>query len=741
MLPKSTLTLWGSIKNRLRGEFTPILPVIDTARGRVNAATTITSEHTNVTPLLRLWILRLLIPLEGHRHFIDKQGKAQHDGMAVFLGLKSEPAAGGESDDLSPENKTLNGQSLLTRLITLHREAEQQAATVSLPQPLASNIQHLVQQVGLSEVECWILAFAVLLHSERLLDDACGWLGRELNTLRVYHALSVILGFPEADIRAALSYRSVLSKTALVVMNRYGKADLSDRLEVLSDTFADRLVSELGSPIDWLRDRIVPSPAPHLHLTDFPHLQSSLEFLLPFLQQVLLTRKAGVNVFLYGDPGTGKTQLTRILAQHLGCSLYEIASENEDGDPVQGQQRLSAFRAAQAFFAQQATLILFDEVEDVFSDGDGLFGKKSTAQTRKAWMNRLLEENPVPTFWLGNSIHSVDPAFIRRFDWILEVPIPPKVQRERIIRDSCGTLLSETTLQHWADCEQLAPAVVTRAAAVVATLNGQFSLPKLESALQQLVNNTLQAQGHAGLDVQKFNPLPDFYDLEFIHCDTDLKQLAQGLQANPSARLCLFGAPGTGKSAYAYWLAKQLDKPLQVKRGADILSQWVGGTEKNIAKLFREAEQEQAVLLIDEIDGFLAERNQSRYSWEVTAVNELLTQLEQYNGILMAATNRLDSLDAAAFRRFDLKIQFLPLKPEQSWQLLQRYCEVLGLAPPESHMKTDLQKLDGLTPGDFAVLARQHRFRPLKNMGELLNALQAECALKAPYQKQRMGFV
>jgi hypothetical protein len=50
----------------------------------------------------------------------------------------------------------------------------------------------------------------------------------------------------------------------------------------------------------------------------------------------------------------------------------------------------------------------------------GLFGKKSTAQTRKAWMNRLLEENPVPTFWLGNSITSIDPAFIRRFDWVIE---------------------------------------------------------------------------------------------------------------------------------------------------------------------------------------------------------------------------------------------------------------------------------------------------------------------------------
>ncbi|HLP96803.1 MAG TPA: hypothetical protein VK149_00010, partial [Sideroxyarcus sp.] len=67
---------------------------------------------------------------------------------------------------------------------------------------------------------------------------------------------------------------------------------------------------------------------------------------------------------------------------------------------------------------------MFDEVEDVFNDGGGLFGSQSTAQTRKAWMNRVLEENAIPTFWLGNSIHSVDPAFIRRFDWVIELPVP-----------------------------------------------------------------------------------------------------------------------------------------------------------------------------------------------------------------------------------------------------------------------------------------------------------------------------
>ena len=84
--------------------------------------------------------------------------------------------------------------------------------------------------------------------------------------------------------------------------------------------------------------------------------------------------------------------------------------------------------------------MVFDEVEDVFNDGGGLFGVKSTAQRCKAWINRMLEDNPVPTLWLSNSIGCLDPAFIRRFDMVIELPVPPRAQRERIIRDACTDL-------------------------------------------------------------------------------------------------------------------------------------------------------------------------------------------------------------------------------------------------------------------------------------------------------------
>lgn len=93
------------------------------------------------------------------------------------------------------------------------------------------------------------------------------------------------------------------------------------------------------------------------------------------------------------------------------------------------ERRLRAYRAAQSFFGRRRALILFDEVEDVFDDGDSLFGRKSTAQRRKAWVNRALEQNAVPALWLSNSISGIDPAIMRRFDMVIEVPVPPREQR------------------------------------------------------------------------------------------------------------------------------------------------------------------------------------------------------------------------------------------------------------------------------------------------------------------------
>jgi SpoVK/Ycf46/Vps4 family AAA+-type ATPase len=119
----------------------------------------------------------------------------------------------------------------------------------------------------------------------------------------------------------------------------------------------------------------------------------------------------------------------------------------------------------------------------------------------------------------------------------------------------------------------------------------------------------------------------------------------------------------------------------------------------------------------------------------------MLTRMETYNGIFIASTNDMEGIDTAALRRFDLKIKFEPLQAKQALMLLKNYSASFGLPEPNDYHKLALTKLIGLTPGDFAVLERQQRFRPFTDNNALIAALQAECALKAPFQRQPIGFV
>src|SRR6185312_15716031 len=119
------------------------------------------------------------------------------------------------------------------------------------------------------------------------------------------------------------------------------------------------------------------------------------------------------------------------------------------------------------------------------------------------------------------------------------------------------------------------------------------------------------------------------------------------------------------KTAYAHFVARQLDRPLLVKRASDLISKWVGETEQFIRAMFVEAAADRAVLLLDEADSFFQDRRQARMSWEITQVNELLTRMEGFEGIFICATNFSDQLDSAAMRRFAVKVRFEPLRGAQ----------------------------------------------------------------------------
>ncbi|MBL8364226.1 MAG: ATP-binding protein [Comamonas sp.] len=683
-------------------------------------------------PHIALWMLRLITAPEGLQKFVRTTGFA-NDRLAFALGL---------DHWIDPEDRPFHPQTVRSELYGLLAQAEQNGTQALLPTPLQGNVQRLAALVGLSAVDAQILAFAVCLHTDQLLDDAADLLDAVSST-QVIQTLALLVQAPDAQVRQALGSQGLLARSGLVVLDQRGIGSLKNKLDLLSHSFADQMVADDADPIALLRGKIAPAAPGRLALADYGHIQPTLDIARPWLRHALGTRRRGVNLLIYGAPGTGKTELARALAHDLVCELFEVASEDEDGDPITGHHRRRALRTAQSFLAQRRALLLFDEVEDVFTESPL---QRSTAQSHKAWLNRALEDNPVPTLWLSNSVDGVDSAFIRRFDMVFELPMPPRRQRQRIVQAHCDALLDSPALARVAQAEHLAPAVVARASTVAQAMLAEVGRAASASAFEQLVSHTLQAQGHRPLLRHDPHRLPEVYDPAFLHADTDLVQLAQGLAAAQGtggasgARLCLYGPPGTGKTAFGRWLAEQLDRPLLVRRASDLLSMYVGQAEKNIARAFREAEDEGALLLIDEVDSFLQDRRGAQRSWEVTQVNEMLTQMEGFAGVFIASTNLMGGLDPAALRRFDLKVRLDYLRQDQAWALLLRHCAQLGLPTPGAPEQARLARLRQLTPGDFAAVLRQQRFRPLTRAQALVDALEAECALK-PGDSRAIGFV
>lgn len=675
-------------------------------------------------PRTQLWVLRSLLELRAHAKFVSREG-VEVEAIAECLGLK---------DELDDSPECFDRGVFMARLRRMRARLERLAAARSWPEPLGANLGRLGTLLGLSALELELLGFFALAQAVPALDEVVDHLqiraGRGLQVQR----LARLLQADPVQIDAAVSRRGKLAQSGLGDVNI-----CRGMFSMGNEDVARLLVRQPVGLQDLMRHAVASCPPPSLGLADYPHVQASVDILRGRLRDALARSLPGVNILVHGLPGTGKTQLARVLAAAMPCPLHEVSREDEDGDAATNRARLLALRLAQQLLQPGQGLLLVDEAEDLFEAPLPLSVEyRPRTQVHKSWLTRTLETNRVPTLWLANDIRGLDPALLRRFDHVLELPLPPQAQRLKILRHQGRGLLGEALCQRLTRLDGLSPATVTRALEVTQSVQRVEPGASAEPVFTHLVESSLKAQGHAHRMPAR-DELGAGFDPSFLRIGLDLDQLVRSLETQP-ARLCLHGLPGTGKTAFARWLADRLGRPLLERLPSDLLGSYVGESERQVAQAFREAEQQGALLLIDEVDTLLRARSAGDRSWETSLVNEVLVQMERYQGVFIASTNRLEALDPACLRRFDLKLGFEPLAPAQAQALLQRTCADLGLEAPDAADLARLVRLAPLTAGDFASAARGHRLQPLRRAEDLIDRLQQACRLK-PAQAGVLGFL
>jgi len=452
----------------------------------------------------------------------------------------------------------------------------------------------------------------------------------------------------------------------------------------------------------------------------------------------VLKSKGGKNLLFYGTPGTGKTSFAKSLARKYGKELFSVkATETDDI-----KDRIRALYATINLANANKAIVLVDEADDILNTFSTMTFNNSTS---KSWINTFMETHENKIIWITNRSSEIDPSTMRRFAFAVEFT---KFDAKKRLKALKYALNKKGIAEGYFTDEELnglcknhavnAGGIVNAidAAAVTKRTNKDRALRRIKTVLK----NHEKAIGAAG--TEKRQQSFDQYMLDGLNASMDLHTLVKSIQKKQktdssrtqSISMLLHGKPGTGKSEFVGYLGHTLGKEVLLKRASDIQDKYVGEAEKNIANAFRDARERGLILLFDEADTFLFPRTQAQRSWEKSFTNEILTQLENHQGIVVFTTNDMDGLDHAALRRFGFKIRFDPLLPAGNQQFYESLLSPLvsgGCRLAQDEIAR-LQNIQNLTPGDFAVIKKQYTLLDTDGLThrQLLAALETEVQYK-----------
>jgi len=452
-------------------------------------------------------------------------------------------------------------------------------------------------------------------------------------------------------------------------------------------------------------------------------------------------------VLLYGPPGVGKTLLAKALANEVGAYFIAInGPEIMSKFYGESEQRLrEIFEEARK---NAPAIIFIDEIDAIAPKREEVVGEveKRVVAQLLTLMDGLAERGRVIVIGATNRPDALDPALRRpgRFDREIEIPPPDKKARREILAvhtrsvplDDDVNLDKIAEMTHGYTGADLA-ALVKEAAMnalrrFLAEKNVDLSKPIPSDLLRTLkvsMNDFIQAMNmvHPSLLREVFVEVPEvrWSDIggledvkqqlrEAVEWPLKYQDIFERMGIRPPKGILLYGPPGVGKTLLAKAAATESGANFIAVNGPEILSKWVGESERAIREIFRRARMvAPAIIFLDEIDSIAPARG-SRVDSGVTdrIVNQLLTEMDGIKPlrsvVVIAATNRPDLLDPALLRpgRFDRIIKVPPPDRKARLEILKIHTRRVPLASD-----VDLEKLadmtNGFTGADLEALVRE----------------------------------
>ena len=473
-------------------------------------------------------------------------------------------------------------------------------------------------------------------------------------------------------------------------------------------------------------------------------------------------------VFLYGPPGTGKTLIVRAVANETDAYFLHISGPEIMGKFYgESEERLRKFFAdAQA---HAPAIIFIDEIDAIAPKREDLGGEKQVEKRVVAQLLSLMDglesRGKVIVIGATNIPNTIDPALRRpgRFDRELSVSIPDKKGRLEILEihtrgmplaiDVSLEKLAEITHGFvGADLEALArEAAMTTLRKILPNIDYELAeipyelLMKLEVSMDNFYDAMKEVEPSAIREV--FVEVPDvkWEDVgglseikealkEAVEWPLKYAGLFRKANTNPPKGIILYGQPGTGKTYLAKAVASESGVNFISVKGPQIMSKYIGESEKGVRELFKKAKQAApTILFLDEIDSICPRRNSDSSSSNVTdrVISQFLTEMdgiEDLKGVVvLAATNRIDLIDPALLRsgRFDLLFE-LPAPDEKTREKIFEIHTGNKLLHKSVNLKKLAKETEGMVGADIEFLCRKASVMAIREVIDTLKGQEVE---------------